>query len=144
MSANNDSSSIRGTSFEPSALLRGALVADAVASLGSALLMIAGAGLLEGLLGLPTALLREAGLLLVPYVVLVGVLALRRRVHAAAVWSVIAGNAAWVAGSAVLLVSGWVAPTALGYAFVAAQALAVAVFADLQYVGLRRRPAAIG
>ena len=42
--------------------LRYALLADAVASGATGLMMIAGAGLLEGLLGLPVALMREAGL----------------------------------------------------------------------------------
>jgi hypothetical protein len=40
-----------------------------------------------------------------------------------------------------LLVSGWVAPTALGYAFVIAQAAVVAVLAELQIAGLRRTTA---
>jgi len=47
-------------------------------------------------------------------------------------------NALWVAASIVLLLSGWVAPNALGTVFVIVQALAVAVFADLQYLGVRR------
>jgi hypothetical protein len=43
----------------------------------------------------------------------------------------------------VLLASGWVAPTALGYAFVLGQALVVAILAECEYLGLRRsRPAA--
>jgi hypothetical protein len=54
---------------------------------------------------------------------------------------VIVTNALWAAASVVLLLSGWVAPTALGYAFVIAQAAVVAVFGELQYTGLRR-PAA--
>jgi hypothetical protein len=44
----------------------------------------------------------------------------------------------WVAGSIGLLVSGWVAPTMLGTAFVTAQAVVVGVLAELQFVGLRR------
>ena len=40
--------------------------------------------------------------------------------------------------ASVLLLSGYVAPNALGIAFVVAQALAVAVLAELQFVGLRR------
>src|ERR1041384_5285214 len=51
--------------------LRFALLADAVASGATGLMMIAGADLLTGLLGLPVALMREAGLVLVPYVALV-------------------------------------------------------------------------
>ena len=47
-------------------------------------------------------------------------------------------NLLWAVDSLLLLVTGWVAPTTLGYAVVVGQALAVAVFAGLQYVGLRR------
>jgi hypothetical protein len=38
----------------------------------------------------------------------------------------------------VLLFSGWVAPNALGYAVVIAQAAGVLALADLEYMGLRR------
>ena len=122
--------------------LRYALLADAVASGATGLLMIAGADLLTGLLGLPVALMREAGLLLVPYVALVAFVGTRETISRPAVQAIIALNALWAAGSALLLVSGWVAPTALGYAFVIAQAAAVALFAELQVIGLRRTAAA--
>ena len=126
------------SSFQPSPTLRTALIADAAASGVSAVLMLASAGMLEGFTGLPAALLRGAGLILVPFVAFVGYLAAQARLTAAAVWAVIVCNALWVAGSTLLLLSGWVALTALGYAFVIAQAAAVAVFAELQYTGLRR------
>lgn len=118
--------------------LRYALLADAVASGATGLLMIAGAGLLEGLLGLPAALMREAGLVLVPYVAFVAWVGTREIITRGAVKAVIALNVLWVAASVLLLVSGWVAPTALGTAFVIAQAAAVALFAELQFIGLRR------
>ena len=41
--------------------------------------------------------------------------------------------------SIVLPFSGWIAPNALGVAVILAQAVAVGVFAELQYMGLRRR-----
>jgi hypothetical protein len=47
--------------------LRLSLLADAGASGATAALLVAGAGLLEPLLGLPLALMREAGMLLIPY-----------------------------------------------------------------------------
>ena len=123
--------------------LRYALIADAVASGFTGLLMIAGADLLTGLLGLPAVLMREAGLLLIPYVVFVAFVGTRETISRPAVRAIIALNVLWVAGSAVLLVGGWVTPTALGYAFVSAQAAAVAVFAELQFIGLRRIAAAL-
>lgn len=125
-------------SFRPSPFLRNAMSVDAAASGATALLVIAGAGFLDQWLGLPAALLRGAGLLLLPYVAFVMWLATRHSITAGAVWVVIATNAAWTAASLLLLVSGLVAPTALGYAFVIAQALVVAALGELQYVGLRR------
>jgi len=118
-------------------LLRFALFADAIASGASAALMIAGAAFLAPLLGLPEGLLYEAGLVLIPFVILVLIVAARQRPAEGAVWVVIALNLAWVAASVLLLVSGAVSPTTLGYAFVGVQALAVLMLADLQFFGLR-------
>jgi hypothetical protein len=47
-------------------------------------------------------------------------------------------NALWTADSFLFFATGWVTPTQLGYAFVSAQALGVAVFAGLEYVGLKK------
>jgi hypothetical protein len=126
------------STFHPSMFLRRAILLDAAASGATALLLIAGAGLLDGLLGLPVALMRGAGLLLVPYVAFVAWLGTRETVSANAVWSVIIANVAWAAASIVLLLGGWVAPTLLGIAFVVAQAVVVGLFGELQYMGLRR------
>jgi hypothetical protein len=122
--------------------LRGALLLDAVASGATALLMLIGGGLLAGLLGLPVDLLRGAGLVLVPYVAMVILIGARPDISRSAVWLVIGANALWTVASFALMFSGWIAPTALGYAFIAAQALVVALFGELQYVGLRRKQVA--
>ena len=122
----------------PPVFLRRALVLDAVASGATGLMMIAGAGLVEGLLGLPAALLRGAGLVLMPYVAFVIYTGTRETISRPAVWAIIVANVLWAAASAFLLVSGWVAPTALGTAFVIAQAVVVALLGELQYMGLRR------
>ena len=126
------------STIHPSPFLRKALMLDAVATGATAVLLIAGAGLLDGLLGLPVALMREAGLILVPFVAFVAWVGTREEVARGAVWTIIAANAVWVAASIGVLVGGWVAPTALGYAFVIAQAAVVALFAELQYAGLKR------
>jgi hypothetical protein len=128
-------------SAQSATFLRRTLVLDAVASGATALFVIAAAGLIDGLLGLPVALLRGAGLVLVPYVAFVVFVATRARIEPAAVWVIIACNALWALASCVLLLSGELAPTGLGIAFVAAQAIVVALLGELQYVGLRR-PAA--
>ena len=127
----------------PAPLLRQALLSDAVTTAACAALMIAGAGFLEGLLGLPAALLRGAGLVLLPFVALVAVLGLRERVPRLAVVAVIGLNALWTVDSILLLLSGWVAPTAAGIAFVLAQAAVVAMYVELQVIGLRRSTAAL-
>jgi hypothetical protein len=118
--------------------LRNALLVDAAATGATAALMIAGAGWLDGLLGLPVALVREAGLILVPFVAFVAWVGTRTRLSRSAVAGIIAINVLWVVASTCLLIGNWVAPTLLGYAFVIAQAAVVALFAELQYAGLKR------
>ena len=121
-----------------SLFLRRAILADAVFSGISALLLSFGAGALAPLLNLPEALLRETGLFLTGYAALVGWLGTRQSMPKPLVWIVIAGNAAWTVGSIALLFSGAVTPNLLGEAAVTMQAIAVGVFAELQYLGLRR------
>jgi len=120
--------------------LRLALLTDALVSGATGLIAFAGAGILDGLLGLPTELLRYAGLSLIPYAAIVAYVGTRPSVSRAAAWAVIAANMIWAIDSIVLLVSGYVAPTALGYAFVLSQAVVVAGFAGLQCIGLRQEP----
>ena len=83
-------------------------------------------------------LLRDAGLLLAPFAAVVGWLASRPEPSRPAVWAVIGLNLAWLAESLLMLATGWVAPNALGTAFVIAQALFVLGLAEAEYVGLRR------
>jgi hypothetical protein len=125
-----------------SSFLRRVLLADAIASAATGLLMLLGAGFLEPLLGLPGALLKTAGLLLLPFAALVAFAATRDQVSRPLVWLVIASNAIWTVDSILLLLSGWVAPTMLGTAFVIAQAVVVGLFAELEYFGLRKTRAA--
>lgn len=129
--------------IRPAPLLRFALVADAAASGAMALMFAFGASPLAPWLGLPEALLRNAGLFLLPYAALVGFIASRAVINKALVWAVIVVNAVWVIDSIALLVSGWISPNWLGMLFVAAQAVAVGVFAELQVVGLRRSESAV-
>jgi hypothetical protein len=124
-------------------LLRRALQADAIFSGASALLLSFGADALAPMLHLPEALLRETGLFLIAYTALVGWLGTRPSLPKALVAIVVAGNAAWTIASIALLFSGWVTPNLLGEVLVAAQAIAVGVFAELQYVGWRRSEVAL-
>jgi hypothetical protein len=129
--------------IKPSLLLRRALLADAMFSGLSALLLSFGAGALASLLALPEALLRETGLFLIAYAVLVGWLGTRPSMPKALVWIVVVGNAAWTLASIALLFSGAVSPNLPGEVFVALQAVATGVFAELQFVGLRRSGAVL-
>ncbi len=122
----------------PSLLLRRAIQIDAVVSGAMALLLTFAAGTLAPLLQLPEALLLESGLFLIAYMALIGWLGLRATMPRLLVLAVIIGNAAWTLGSIGLLFSGAVSPNLLGQIFVAAQAIAVGVFAELQFVGLRK------
>jgi hypothetical protein len=126
------------TTIHPSPLLRQALLADATTSGAFGLLMLLAAGPLSHLLDLPEMLLRSAGAVLIPYVTLLAWLSLREQMHKPVVWAIILGNALWTADSLLLLVGGWVSPTGAGYAFVIAQALVVLMYAELQFMGLRR------
>src|SRR6476659_5403040 len=102
--------------IHPSLLLRRALLADAIFSGTSAVVLTLGAGALAPLLNLPEALLRETGLFLIAYAALAGWLGTRQSMPKALVGIVIAGNAAWTMASIALLFSGAVTPNLLGEA----------------------------
>lgn len=125
-------------SFTLSPFHRQILFIDAAVSGAAGLLMVAGAPFLSPLLGLPKNLLFWAGLALFPFVAFLVAVARRGEASRLVLIDIIAINGLWVAASFGLLASGAVAPTLLGYAFVAAQALSVALLSGLQFVGLRR------
>jgi hypothetical protein len=124
--------------INPSQFLSRALLADAVFSGISAVGLALGAGILAPFFNLPEALLRETGLFLIAYTALIGWLGTRTSVPRPLVLLVVAGNAAWTLASIALLFSGAVNPNLLGEIVVVAQAIATGVFAELQYIGLRR------
>ena len=118
--------------------LRAALVLDAAASGAAGIVMLAEAGMLAPLPVLPARPPPAAGAALLPFALAVGLLARRTAPPRGLAWAVVAVNEAWVVASIVLLLGGWVTPTALGVAFVLAQAAVVAVFAVLQALARRR------
>jgi hypothetical protein len=118
--------------------LRCTLFADAATCLGCSLLLTIGGGLLENLLNLPASLMFYAGLSLFPFTALLIYTATRKSISKTVVWLIIGLNLLWTIDSFLLLVSGYVAPTTLGYAFVILQALGVMMFADLEFIGLRK------
>jgi hypothetical protein len=101
-----------------------------------------GAGLLaispfaDDLFGASPALTVPAGIFLLPYAAWVWYTATRPRLSTVAVWAIVILNLLWVVDSA-LLAAGSSSLTALGTAFILAQATAVLGFAAFQYAGLR-------
>jgi hypothetical protein len=126
-----------------SPFLRRVLLADAIFSGVSAIVMTLGTSALASFLHLPEALLRETGLFLIAYAALVGWLGTRLSVPKALVMVVVVGNAAWTLASIALLFSGAVTPNLPGEIVVVAQAIATGSFAELQYIGVRRSDGAV-
>ncbi len=124
-------------------LLRRALLADGVISGATGTLLFLGASPLGGVLGLNEALLRTAGFSLLPFAAFLVYLAAREHTPSWLIRGVVAINVLWVLDSVLLLVTGWAEPTLWGYLFTGGQALAVAAFAGLEYVGLRRSSVAL-
>ena len=123
-----------------SSFLRRVLALDAISSGAMGLAMLSFGSFIAQLLNLPVDLIRDAGLVLLPFAAFVGYVASREHPPRAGVWLIIALNVVWVVDSIVLLFTGWVEPNALGYSFVIAQAAVVGVFAELEYIGLKRAP----
>ncbi|WP_370600286.1 hypothetical protein [Pseudomonas nitroreducens] len=126
------------TLLQPSPLLRLTLKIDALAGGAMGLLMALAAQPLGELFDLPFVLLMVAGIVLLPLALVLYWMSNQPALSRTGVWAVIALNALWVVESVALLVTGYVQPTALGYAFVIGQALVVLLFAELEFFGLRR------
>ncbi|MBX3505255.1 MAG: hypothetical protein KF895_07215 [Parvibaculum sp.] len=118
--------------------LRHAVLADGVISGAMGVLLLAASGPLSGLLGLPAAFLFWVGIALLPWMAALVLTSRKERLAGGAVETVIALNALWVLASIALIVLDPFGMTALGIAFVVAQALAVTIFADLQFFRLKR------
>jgi hypothetical protein len=136
--ARADAQELIMTSSRATTFLRRVLFVDAASCAVMGALLLFAAQLLADALALPAVLLREAGVVLLPFAAFVAWIATRTTMSRAAVWTVIALNALWVIESVALLMTGRVAPNFMGYAFVLMQAAIVAVLAELEYMGLRR------
>lgn len=118
--------------------LRRILTFDAATCSVMGLGLVLGAGPLARVLELPAGLLREAGILLLPFAALLVWTARRSRIQPGMVWAIIGANAVWAIASAALLLGSILTPNALGLTFVAGQAVAVAVIAEVEALALRR------
>jgi hypothetical protein len=119
-------------------LLRLALVADGAVTGANALAYLAGAFVLDSLLGVPAGVLLALGAFLAAYAAFVLRLATRPEMPRAAVLAVIDANLLWVAASLLVLALDTFTPEAAGQVWIAVQAVAVAGFAVIQWIGLRR------
>jgi hypothetical protein len=114
------------------------LLLDAAMSGSAGVALAAGGAWLNGVLGAPAAFLIPVGVFLVAYA---GFLVLLTRIGAPtpAVWLVIVGNAAWAVASVAVVLADWLTLTTAGNVLTLAQAVAVALFAELQFTALRKR-----
>jgi hypothetical protein len=125
-------------SIPSSKFLRGVLLADAATCIGTGLLAVMATNFLSQYLGLPADLLKYAGISLLPFAAFLIYLATLETISPSAVWLVIVLNALWTVDSILLLLAGWASPTLVGSGFVLFQAVGVAAFAALEYMGLRK------
>ncbi len=121
----------------PSSLLKFALLTDAAVSGAMGVLQLSAAAALAALLELPQALLLATGEFLVVYALLLVGMATRARLWSALVMFIVLGNLMWALACMALPGTGTLAPNALGIGFLLLQAVAVVVFAVLEWRGLQ-------
>jgi len=127
-----------------SLFLRRVLLFDAATCLITGTVMLTASGTVERLLAIPAPLSRVLAVVLLVFGAAVARVATRRELLGStvwAVWAIVAMNALWAVESILALAFGWLEPNSLGRAFIIAQAVAVAVIAELQFIGLRRAKA---
>lgn len=117
--------------------LRNLLRLDAMTCAVFGVVLVAGAGWLEQLTHIPSALLFYAGIVLFPVAAFMALTAGRAAIPTPAAGLVVLGNALWVVGSFLLLLTGWIDPNAIGAGFIVLQAVVVAVLAALESRAIR-------
>jgi len=127
--------------MHPTTFLSWVLLLDGILGVAAGILLLGGATMLARLLGLPQALMSNVGLSLLLFGGILLWMGTRTTLWRPAVWAVIACNVLWAVECVFLLVSGWVAPTALGQAFIAFNAAFGLVMAELEFIGLRKAAA---
>lgn len=134
----NNTHSIRETGRE-SNLLRNALRGNALFSGLSGLVSLFGAQSLAQITGINESLVFTIlGIVLILFAVDLVWIASKESIDRRFAWAVIILDVVWVAGSAIILLTDLIPLTVTGRWAIALVAEAVAVFAILQYVGLRR------
>lgn len=116
--------------------LQNVLLLDAATCVATGALMAFGSNFVAGLTSIPAPLLYWAGLILFPIAALMIYAGLQATPPRPIVWLIVLGNIGWVIAS--LGVFAFIAPNALGYLFILAQAAVVAVLALLEHNALQR------
>ena len=119
-------------------LLRSSLKVDSLASAANGLAYVAGAAVLDDLLGPSRVWLLGIGAFLLVYALEVWIVGARKpinRTHAALVAE---GNVVWAVGSAIVVAFGWLDLTTAGEVWALMQAAVVGGFAVLQFAALKR------
>ena len=115
----------------PDTRLRTLIRWDVAMTLPVGLAMALLAAPLAAVTGLPEMLLRSVVLALLPYVAWLLWLARRPAVPRGTAWTMVAINALYAIECVLLPLLGWIAPNALGWAFLLLQAVVVGSFALL-------------
>jgi hypothetical protein len=123
-----------------SRFVRNVLLADAAVSAAVGLVMALGGAALQPLLGLPASLLVGAGLFLFAYVAVLVWLSRRESLPRVALWVLMGTNLLWAVECVVIALGNGYAPTLLGQIFLGMNVVTVLVFAELQFICLRRSP----
>ena len=118
--------------------LRTILLIDAATCVAMAALLITAGALIEDWLAIPTRIQHIAVIILLPFAGFVAYIATRPIQIRGAVWLIIIGNAGWVAASLALLLIDGAMFNLTGKAFIAAQAAAVMLLAELEFFSLRK------
>jgi hypothetical protein len=119
-------------------MLRTVLRIDAVTSGANAIAYLILAGPLGDLFGVPASALRAIGAFLAVFALGVWLVAARPEPSRPAAGAIAVANLTWAAGSVVALVAGAWTPETAGAVWIALQAAVVALFGDLQLLGLKR------
>ncbi|MHA7774114.1 hypothetical protein [Roseibium sp. M-1] len=119
--------------------LKSLLVIDAATCLATGALLAVASGPISALTQIDASLLFWAGLFLFPVALFMGIFSRVGQVPGWAASIVIYGNLLWVLASVALPVLGLIAPNALGWTFLLAQAAAVTVLTLLEWQAAQNR-----
>ena len=122
--------------------LRNVLLIDAALTGANGLAYVAGAAVLDTLLGPSPAVLVGLGVFMLAYATVAAVLGTRRPVSRLGVGLIADGNIAWALASLAVVGFGWLGLTTAGTVWTLIQAALVVGFAVLQMTALRRTASA--